>query len=106
LDYTCGENWKTCLWEGPDEPPPNGGGHKGGRDSTTKRVESVALDIHTSEVRKEMVIDVSKGLLVLGQAIQSTWWEWTSGSSLVFWQWNGKEQKNAARDGINHVFMI
>ena len=39
-------------------------------------------------------------MLVVGQILRSTWWEWTSGSSPVFWRWNGAEQIAAARDGM------
>ena len=38
--------------------------------------------------------------MVLGQVLGSAWWEWTSGSAPLFWRWNGKEQINAARDGM------
>lgn len=47
-----------------------------------------------------MSFDVSKGLLVIGQILQSTWWEWNKGSSLLFWRWNGSDQIRAARDGM------
>ena len=52
----------------------------------------------------ELLMDSQKGLLVLGQIMQSTWWEWTSGSSLLFWRWNGPEQIVSARDGM-HIFV-
>ena len=45
-------------------------------------------------------MDLRKGLLVVGQTIQSTWWEWSFGSSPFFWRWNGPEQRRAARDGM------
>ena len=44
--------------------------------------------------------DIEKGLRVLGQILRSTWWEWTHGSSPLFWRWNGEEQMRAARDGM------
>ena len=50
------------------------------------------------------VADVTKGLLVLGQVMRSTWWDWTNGSSPLFWRWNGTEQCSAARDGM-HIFV-
>jgi hypothetical protein len=45
-------------------------------------------------------MDVSKGVAVLVQTLESTWWEWSRGSSLFFWRWNGTEQVRAARDGM------
>ncbi|KAI2508113.1 hypothetical protein MHU86_6286 [Fragilaria crotonensis] len=48
----------------------------------------------------ELLRDLEKGRAVLSQVLQSTWWEWTFGSALYFWRWNGIEQQRAARDGM------
>ena len=48
----------------------------------------------------ELERDVLKGRLVLRQVLQSKWWEWSHGSALFFWRWNGTEQMLAARDGM------
>ena len=48
----------------------------------------------------ELAVDLVKGLIVIGQILRSTWWEWSSGSSLIFWRWNGRDQIRAARDGM------
>ena len=48
----------------------------------------------------ELVKDVQAGRAVLAQLLQCSWWEWTHGSSLCFWRWNGDEQIRAARDGM------
>ena len=48
----------------------------------------------------ELSRDLSVGLKVLEQVLQSSWWEWTFGSSLFFWRWNGAEQQAAAPDGM------
>ncbi len=48
----------------------------------------------------ELKRDVIKGRLVLQQVLQSKWWEWSYGSALLFWRWNGVEQIVAARDGM------
>lgn len=45
-------------------------------------------------------VNISKGLMLLGQILQSTWWQWMSGSAPVFWRWNGSKQILAARDGM------
>jgi hypothetical protein len=44
--------------------------------------------------------DVKCGFRILRQVSSSTWWEWTGGSSLFFWRWNGRDQVRMARDGI------
>jgi hypothetical protein len=54
----------------------------------------------SSSRERELRLDVVKGLAVLGQVLRSTWWDWTNGSSLLFWRWNGSEQIRAARDGM------
>lgn len=48
----------------------------------------------------QLLQDVQCGLRVLRQVSSSSWWEWTGGSSLFFWRWNGQEQIRASRDGI------
>lgn len=72
-----------------------------------KRPRSVASDPGGSESgggggtrQNNLLVDLTKGLAVLGQVTHSTWWEWSSGSSLLFWRWNGAEQIKAARDGM------
>lgn len=56
---------------------------------------------YAHEKRNEQLLhDVQCGLRVLRQVSTSSWWEWTGGSSLFFWRWNGREQIQAARDGI------
>ena len=74
----------------------------GGRGTTQhhddRRYDDLSIDVN------ELSIDVVKGLAVIGQILRSTWWEWTSGSSLIFWRWNGRDQIRAARDGMSiHV---
>lgn len=49
---------------------------------------------------QELIVDVEKGSAVLAQTLDSEWWEWSRGSSLFFWRWNGLEQVKAARDGM------
>ncbi|KAI2509116.1 hypothetical protein MHU86_5235 [Fragilaria crotonensis] len=71
-----------------------GGGAKGAKVRNEFKVLTEEFS------RKELLEDVRKGLPVLGQVIQSTWWEWSSGSSLFFWRWNGREQIKASRDGM------
>lgn len=48
----------------------------------------------------ELEKDVTKGCLILAQVLRSEWWEWSFGSALFFWRWNGDEQRRAARDGM------
>ena len=65
---------------------------KGGTPTTTSTSSCIDIGRLDSDVRQ--------GLVVLGQVLGSTWWEWTSGSAPLFWKWNGTEQINAARDGM------
>ena len=44
--------------------------------------------------------DVKCGFRIIRQVSASSWWEWTGGSSLFFWRWNGRDQIRMARDGI------
>ena len=48
----------------------------------------------------ELRRDVVKGREILSQVLKSSWWEWTFGSLLFFWRWNGRQQQQAARDGM------
>ena len=48
----------------------------------------------------QLLVDADKGAEVLSQALRSSWWEWSSGSTLFFWRWNGDDQQKEARDGM------
>ena len=47
----------------------------------------------SNEEMREELMDVRR---VLKQNGLSSWWSWDSGSSLVFWHWNGREQIHEA----------
>ena len=65
-------------------------------------IGGVGSDLATEmmNTREELLKDLRTGLPILGQVLQSSWWEWSSGSTLFFWRWNGREQISAARDGM------
>ena len=65
-----------------------------GVDPECKKPEFTSGSLH------HLRLDLKRGLRVLGQVLQSTWWDWTSGSAPLFWRWNGQEQVIAARDGM------
>jgi len=44
--------------------------------------------------------DAEVGLNVLHQVLSSEWWDWTKGSSLLFWRWDSVTQVPSARDGM------
>ena len=44
--------------------------------------------------------DIDAGRKVLHQVLSSEWWDWTKGSSLLFWRWDKNTQAIAARDGM------
>ncbi len=50
---------------------------------------------------RELGRDVTLGRAVLSQVLSGTWWDWSKGSSLIFWRWNGPDQVRAARDGMS-----
>jgi hypothetical protein len=43
-------------------------------------------------------LDADLGCQVLNRCSGGKWWDWSAGSSLAFWQWNGEEQVADARD--------
>jgi hypothetical protein len=45
-------------------------------------------------------LDADAGCQVLIRCLGGEWWDWSSGSSLAFWRWNGDEQIADARDGM------
>ena len=44
--------------------------------------------------------DADAGYDVLSQVLQGEWWEWSMGSSLLFWRWSTPFQIQCARDGM------
>lgn len=59
------------------------------------------------EKENERVLDIQIKLLhdaqtaaeVIKKTVFSSWWEWSSGSSLIFWRWS-EENRSLARDGM------
>jgi hypothetical protein len=45
--------------------------------------------------------DANAGQSVLHKMCNCSWWEWTKGSTLVFWQWPAGDQQRAARDRMD-----
>jgi hypothetical protein len=45
-------------------------------------------------------LDADAGSQVLNRCFGGEWWDWSAGSSLAFWRWNGSEQEMDARDGM------
>jgi hypothetical protein len=106
LRVTYGANWVSCLayarakGSAPTPFPKRrrveplnmgGGGGDGGGDESSEAA---------FWLRQELLIDATKGRLVLAQVVESSWWEWSNGSALFFWRWIGKDQIRAARDGM------
>ena len=93
LRWQYGNNWAQSL-------SPKRERESNGSGVASDEVSASGGDWGDRLRRRELIEDLTKGLHVLGQVIQSTWWEWSSGSSLLFWRWNGTEQIKAARDGM------
>jgi hypothetical protein len=62
--------------------------------------EEVVEEVEDALELTELVKDVTLGRAVLRQVLAAAWWDRSGGSSLIFWRWNGKEQIQAARDGM------
>lgn len=70
------------------------------KTGATRTIKKGGWPLAGAEMDQDLFTDVKKGMRVLSQAYASTWWEWTQGSSLVFWRWNGEDQRRSARDGM------
>jgi hypothetical protein len=44
--------------------------------------------------------DADVGLDVVKKAAGADWWEWSAGSTLIFWRWPAGFQRSCARDGM------
>lgn len=73
----------------------NEGNHEGGGVELSKD----GVELSKDDIQ-QLNQDIKCGFRVLDQVLKSSWWEWTGGSGLFFWRWNGLEQIRAARDGI------
>lgn len=112
ITYQYGEGWQSIFDKGGGKRPSRIVGSslsdrarkRPRRSRDNSRVEStIQEEFNHGGVNfdySELVKDLKKGLRVLGQIIHSTWWEWTHGSSLLFWRWNGIEQRQSSRDGM------
>jgi hypothetical protein len=74
-----------------------GGSRKGGRKQNRKRKKSRSS---TQALTEDLVRDTEAGTDILYKICNSTWWNWTSGSTLIFWRWPKGEQQTAAPDGM------
>jgi hypothetical protein len=48
----------------------------------------------------ELLRDTNAGSSVLHKICNSSWWDWSQGSTLIFWQWPAGEQRRAAGNGM------
>ena len=44
--------------------------------------------------------DATVGSQVLSQLAQADWWNYTEGSTLIYWRWPRGFQRSCARDGM------
>jgi hypothetical protein len=49
----------------------------------------------------ELLRDSTTGISVLSKICNSSWWDWSRGSTLAFWRWPKGEQRRASRDGMD-----
>ena len=57
---------------------------------------STSIDLHNQW--KELSRDLAAARDAIGRGVNSTWWDWSSGSTLFFWRWP-PGYRIAARDG-------
>jgi hypothetical protein len=48
----------------------------------------------------KLLLDAGAGCAVPGHLLWADWWDWSNGSSLAFWRWNGDGQISDARGGM------
>jgi hypothetical protein len=48
----------------------------------------------------ELEKDDDAGQDILDKAAEADWWNWSGGSTLVFWRWLAGLQRTCARDGM------
>lgn len=68
--------------------------------SRTERSARAKARQAVDQVDSELLHDADIGCEALSNVLDSTWWEWSNGSSLLFWRWNSEEQRRDARDGM------
>jgi hypothetical protein len=76
--------------------------HQGGLEKNEKN-ENGKRHFGPPEVssgQSGLVRDAEAGKIALHQVLASGWWDWTNGSSLLFWRWDFDTQRSAARDGM------
>jgi hypothetical protein len=61
---------------------------------TDATMEDMCLD------DRELLKDADVGEDILLKAVGSDWWNWASGSTLIFWRWPKGFQRRCARDGM------
>jgi hypothetical protein len=48
----------------------------------------------------DLLRDANAGQRVLSQMCNCSWWDWSQGSTLLFWRWPSGEQRRASWDGM------
>ena len=75
----------------PQDPPASKPTSFGPKEESRPLLSQLDLAIH---------LDADAGIQVLNRCFGGEWWDWSGGSSLAFWRWNGEEQVKDARDGM------
>jgi hypothetical protein len=69
--------------------------------SRSEKKAQAKQKIDAAELEQSLARDAEIGCEALESVLDSTWWEWSNGSGLLFWRWQtGTEQEAAARDGM------
>jgi hypothetical protein len=95
LSRTYGADWSLRLRRARQQAA--GKRQRQGGSGTSKSSEGLK---ESKDPSLALLKDAKAGQIALHQVISSEWWEWSSGSSLLFWRWDLQSQLVAARDGM------
>ena len=70
---------------------------KHGIDWAIKLSDAIKQYIH-GNTKSEIILDGNVGADTVGRAVNADWWNWSDGSTLLFWRWP-EEVRLEARDG-------
>jgi hypothetical protein len=74
------------------------GGDKDTEETEEQKMEEKKLEEAKSMM--ELTKDAEVGRDIIFKATEADWWNWSAGSTLIFWRWPSGFQRRCARDGM------
>ena len=71
-----------------------------GRKRAREGKQPTPIETQRRAELRELVLDAEAGSDVLLKLCDASWWEWTGGSTLIFWRWPQGMQRQSARNGM------